>query len=227
MWGKFFNLGQTCVAPDYVLIPTELKEEAYRLMRKHIGQLFGTDPQRSPDLARMINPQHFERVAGMIQGKVVIGGQTEAADKYIAPTVVEVDNPEQHPSMQEEIFGPVLPVITYDHLHEAIDFVNERPKPLALYLFSTHQRHQEKVLRETSSGGACVNDAIVHLAMAELPFGGVGPSGMGTYHGKKSFDTFSHEKSVMKRGFLIDPAVRYPPYKTSLGLVKDLMKWFG
>lgn len=227
VWGKFFNLGQTCVAPDYLLVPRDQKEELFRLVRKHLYAFFGAEPQQSPDLARMINDRHFDRVSAMIEGNVVIGGQTDPHERYIAPAVIDVEEPENHPAMQEEIFGPVLPVLSYDHLAEAIEYVNDRPKPLALYFFSTSSRHQDQVIAETSSGGVCLNDSIVHLSMAELPFGGVGPSGMGTYHGQKSFDTFSHHKSVMKRGFFLDPAVRYPPYKFSLGFIRDIMKWFG
>ena len=227
IWGKFFNLGQTCVAPDYLLIPQEEKKQIFDLMRKHLQHFFGSDPQQSPDLARIVNRRHFDRLSDMITGEVVIGGQTEADDLYIAPTVIDITDPDQHPAMQEEIFGPILPVISYKTLDEAIHFVNERPKPLALYFFSNSSRNQDRVLDETSSGGACLNDSIVHLSTTTLPFGGVGPSGMGNYHGEATFRTFSHEKSVMKRGFFIDPALRYPPYKTSMGLLKDLVKWLG
>jgi aldehyde dehydrogenase (NAD+) len=227
IWGKFFNLGQTCVAPDYLLVPHEDKAAAFDLMRKHLLDLYGPDPQQSPDLARIVNQRHFERLQGLISGEVVIGGQADQDDLYLAPTVIDVTDPDAHPAMQEEIFGPILPVISYKTLEEAIQFVNDRPKPLALYFFSTSSRHQERVLQETSSGGVCLNDAIVHLSTTSLPFGGVGPSGMGNYHGKASFDTFSHAKSVMKRSFLFDPAIRYPPYKTAMGLLKGAMKWLG
>jgi aldehyde dehydrogenase (NAD+) len=227
VWGKFFNLGQTCVAPDYLLVPQEEKEKLFALMRKHLQQFFGSNPQQSQDLARIVNRRHFERLSGMISGEVMIGGQTDESDLYIAPTVIDVADPDHHPAMQEEIFGPILPVIGYKTLDEAIHFVNERPKPLALYFFSNRRRNQDRVLSETSSGGVCLNDSIVHLSTTTLPFGGVGPSGMGNYHGEATFRTFSHEKSVMKRGFFIDPALRYPPYQTSMGLLKDLVKWLG
>ncbi|MEM9987620.1 MAG: aldehyde dehydrogenase family protein, partial [Bacteroidota bacterium] len=229
IWGKFLNSGQACIAPDYVLVPSDKMEEVISLMRNYLLDFYGVDPQQSPDYSRIINERHFDRVAKLIEGEVRIGGHTDREDLFIAPTIIKVDNPAEHPAMQEEIFGPILPLIPYDYLPQAIDFVNERPKPLVCYIFSTSTRNQNRIIAETSSGGVCVNDTILHWSLSDLPIGGVGDSGMGKTHGKAAFDTFSHQKSIMKRSFLIDPTslIRFPPYKTPLGMLKDLVKWFG
>ncbi len=229
VWGKYMNSGQACIAPDYVLVPSDKMDEVISLMRNNLLDFYGVDPQQSPDYSRIVNERHFDRVAKLIEGEVRIGGQTDREDLFISPTIIKVDNPQEHPAMQEEIFGPVLPLIPYDYLPQAIDFVNERPKPLVCYIFSTSTRNQNRIIAETSSGGVCINDTILHWSLSDLPIGGVGDSGMGKAHGKAAFDTFSHQKSVMKRSFLIDPTsiIRFPPYNTPLGMLKDLVKWFG
>jgi aldehyde dehydrogenase (NAD+) len=221
-WGKFFNAGQTCVAPDYVLVPRQLKPKLVEQIQKSVGEFFGSDPALSPDYARIINERHFQRLESYLQdGKIVIGGQRQAETLHLAPTVLDQVGLNR-PVMQEEIFGPILPIIEYQTLDEAIQFVKAKSKPLALYFFSTDSAKQERVLKELSFGGGCLNDTIIHLANPHLPFGGVGESGMGAYHGKYGFRTFSHRKSVTKRSFLFDVSLRYPPYLGKLKIIKRI-----
>jgi aldehyde dehydrogenase (NAD+) len=211
-WGKFLNAGQTCVAPDYVLVKRELEEKLVEALAETVESFYGSDPKRSPDFARIVNERHHQRVAGLLKdGTPVFGGEVDAAQRYVAPTVLRGVSPDSS-IMQEEIFGPVLPVLPVASIDEAIDFVNRREKPLALYLFTRRREVEERVLARTSSGGACVNGTILHLASPDLPFGGVGPSGMGAYHGRFSFETFSHRKAVLVRGLRLDPKMLYPPY---------------
>ena len=215
-WGKYLNAGQTCVAPDYLLVNKKIKNALIEEIKKNVTSFFGTNPQESGSYGRIINEKHFHRVSSLIDTqKVVFGGTTTKDSLYIAPTLLDNVSPDD-PIMSEEIFGPLLPVMTYENLTEALDFVNKRPKPLALYIFSQDKEIQQRVLTETSSGGACINDTIVHIASATLPFGGIGESGMGNYHGKAGFNTFSHKKSIMKRSTLIDMPLRYPPFKPIL-----------
>ncbi|MGF1535330.1 MAG: aldehyde dehydrogenase [Elainellaceae cyanobacterium] len=212
IWGKFINLGQTCIAPDYVLVNEAVKPELLRQMRAAMAEFFGEDPAQSPDLARVVNERQFDRLTQFLDGeKVVMGGQTNRGDRYIAPTVLDEVSWEA-PVMQEEIFGPLLPVLTYRTIEEAIALVNARPKPLALYLFTAEPAVEETVLSSTSSGSACVNEVFLQAAIWGLPFGGVGHSGMGSSHGKTGFDTFSHLKSVLKKPTWIDLGWRYAPY---------------
>ena len=222
-WGKFVNAGQTCIAPDYLLVDRRIKPALMKAIEAAIHQFYGDDPATSPDYARMINAKQFERAAALLNGgNVIVGGQTIAAERYIAPTVIDRVSWED-PVMQEEIFAPILPVLEYDRLEEAIAQINARPKPLALYIFSKNPQVQQQVLQQTSSGGVCVNDTIMQIAASTLPFGGVGASGMGRYHGKASFDTFSHFKSVLYKPFWIDLPFRYAPYAGKMGLLKRLM----
>jgi len=224
-WGKFINAGQTCVSPDYVYLHESLKEQFCELMRQQINEFYGDDPSNSPDFARILNHKHFERLQKLIDPeKVRIGGQTNPDDRYIAPTVM-TDISWDDPVMQEEIFGPVLPILTYDKLDEAITTIRSKPKPLALYLFSTDSSTQERIIREIPFGGGCINDTVTHLGNMDLPFGGVGQSGFGSYHGKQSFDTFSHQKSIMKKANWLDIPMRYPPYSGKLKWLKRLTKF--
>lgn len=225
-WGKLINAGQTCIAPDYVLVHSEVKDKFTEAMAKQITALYGENPKASPDYGRIINDRHFARLQAYIQqNKVIFGGETDTEQRYIAPTLLDVTEFDV-PVMQEEIFGPILPIIAVDGVAEAIDFINERPKPLALYAFSASDRNLEKIAQNTSSGGICFNDTLMHIANAELPFGGVGDSGIGGYHGKASFETFSHLKPVFKRSNLVDTPLRYAPYnKFGLSALKKLMKW--
>jgi aldehyde dehydrogenase (NAD+) len=211
-WGKFMNAGQTCIAPDYVLVHERREAELVEALGRCIHDFYGDDPKASSDYARIVNGRHHQRVARLLKdGDVVVGGQTDETQNYVAPTVLRNVSPDSD-AMREEIFGPVLPVLKVKDVAEAIRFVNEREKPLALYVFSNDERVQQDVLERTSSGGACVNGTIMHLANPELPFGGVGPSGMGAYHGRHSFETFSHRKSVLRRKLKRDPKFLYPPY---------------
>lgn len=222
VWAKFFNAGQTCVAPDYLLVDEAIREKFVEALKKTVIKFYGTDPKESPYYARIINRPHFDRLYSyMDQGDIIIGGQALAQDLYIAPTLMDNVSTES-PVMQEEIFGPILPVLTYHDLPDAIDFVNSRSKPLALYLFTSDKKKQEQVMINTSSGGYCMNDALVQLASPHLPFGGVGDSGMGLYHGKAGFDTFSHTKSIVKNTLRYDIPLRYVPYRFKLSLVKWL-----
>lgn len=223
VWGKFINAGQTCVAPDYLLVDKTIKKDLLERIKQCIQDFYGTTPETSPDYARIISENHFHRLSSLLKtGNIIIGGETNATERYIAPTVIDGVTLEDQ-VMQEEIFGPILPIIEYTNLSEAIAFVNAQPKPLALYIFSNNKQDQEQVLQETASGGVCLNDTIVHMAFPGLPFGGVGESGMGNYHGKASFKTFSHQRSVLNKSFLIDIKLRYAPYKDKLKLLKRLI----
>ncbi|MEW5740637.1 MAG: aldehyde dehydrogenase family protein [Myxococcota bacterium] len=211
-WGKAYNAGQTCIAPDYVLVHQAVKGAFLEKLGAAWKELLGADVEKSPDYGRIISERHFKRLVSLMGGgKVVVGGKTDAATRFIEPTAL-VDVKLDHAVMQEEIFGPLLPVIEVKDLDEATRFINERPKPLALYVFTRDGARAEKVLKTTSSGGAVVNDCLVHITSPDLPFGGVGDSGVGNYHGRFSFDAFSHLKTVVKRPHGLDIKVRYPPY---------------
>jgi acyl-CoA reductase-like NAD-dependent aldehyde dehydrogenase len=222
-WGKFINAGQTCIAPDYLLVDKKVKPALMQAIKAALHEFYGDDPQQSPDYSRIINQHHLGRLTEFIKdGEIVAGGQTNAEDKYIAPTVIDKVSWDS-PVMQDEIFGPILPVLEYDELGDAIAQINARPKPLALYLFSKDKEKQKRVLRETSSGGVCINDTVMQVGVTTLPFGGVGDSGIGSYHGKASFDTFSHQKSVLQKSFLLDLKWRYAPYLGKLDLIKKII----
>ncbi|MEH2238420.1 aldehyde dehydrogenase [Nostoc sp.] len=222
-WGKFINAGQTCIAPDYVLVDKKIKKDLIDRLGKCLKEFYGNNPANSPDYARIISQKHFDRLVNFLKdGEVIIGGKTQASERYIAPTVI--DNVSLEDSvMQEEIFGPILPIIKYTDIAEAIALINSRPKPLALYLFSQNKNLQKRVLHETSSGGVCINDTMMQFGASSLPFGGVGDSGIGNYHGKASFNTFSHEKSVLQNSFWLDLKWRYAPYEGKLPLIKKLL----
>jgi aldehyde dehydrogenase (NAD+) len=223
-WGKFFNAGQTCTAPDYVLVHKDCAREFIDGLTEEIKSFYGDDPRTSPHFGRIINDRHFLRLRALLKsGRVVSGGMLEQESLYIAPTILD-EVAWESPIMEEEIFGPLLPVIIYNDSEEALAKINEKPKPLALYLFTEDESLQQRVIDETTSGGVCINDTIVHIATTSLPFGGVGDSGMGAYHGKASFDTFSHMKSIMRRGLALDPPLRYPPYRELTPLFKTLIK---
>ena len=211
-WGKTLNAGQTCIAPDYLLIHRSLQDRFTEAFARALHRLHGDDAQQSPHYVRLVNDRAFERVAGYLaQSKVLIGGRTDAADRYIEPTLLTDTDPAS-PVMQEEIFGPVLPMLPFDDIGEAVALVNDREKPLALYYFGPEKAGREVLLR-TSSGGACLNDVIMQIANDRLPFGGVGNSGMGRYHGRDSFDAFSHRRGVVESPARFDLPFRYPPYK--------------
>lgn len=211
-FGKFLNAGQTCVAPDYLLIKHELKNTFIKYMEEMIHEFFGNKPLNNDQLVKIINQKHFNRLNHLLEKQTIIcGGKSDSKTLKIEPTLVDHIN-DDNPLMQEEIFGPILPIITYENIDEAIEFINNREKPLAFYIFSSNKSIQNKLLNSCSFGGGCINDTIIHLATSKLGFGGVGNSGMGAYHGKKSFETFSHTKSIVKKARWIDLPLRYYPY---------------
>ena len=213
IWGKTINSGQTCVAPDYLLLHKEIKENFIFELQNTITEMYGENPKDSPDYPRIISLAAAKRLTSYLkEGKILIGGDHDLDDNYIAPTVIEGISDEA-PILNEEIFGPIFPLIEFSEIEEVISYVNERPKPLALYYFTNDKKKIKRVLSETSSGGACINDTIVHVGSHKLPFGGIGNSGMGDYHGKYSFDTFSHRKSVVFSSGKIDIKLKYPPYQ--------------
>ncbi|XP_068004301.1 aldehyde dehydrogenase family 3 member B1-like isoform X3 [Melanerpes formicivorus] len=214
-WGRFFNAGQTCIAPDYVLCSLEMQEKLMPALREAITEFYGPNPQESSSFARIVGDRHFQRVSALLSGgRVAIGGQTDAATRYIAPTVL-VDVQQDDPVMQEEIFGPVLPIFTVKSVDDAIAFINARERPLAIYVFSSSKQVVKRVLERTSSGGFCGNDTIMHFTLTSLPFGGIGQSGMGRCHGRFTFDTFSHSRATLLRGNGREAfnKPRYPPYE--------------
>jgi len=212
VFGKYLNCGQTCVAPDYILCDKRIRDELITAILAEIEKQFGKEPLKNPNYGKIINEKHFERILGLINGeKLVYGGQSEPESLRIAPTVLN-NITWDDAVMGEEIFGPLLPILTFDTLDEALDTVESHPHPLALYFFSEDKAAQKKVLDTCRFGGGCINDTIIHLATSDMPFGGVGESGMGSYHGKLSFDTFSHRKSVVKKSTWMDLPVRYAPY---------------
>ncbi|MGD1808212.1 aldehyde dehydrogenase [Dapis sp. BLCC M126] len=222
-WGKFINAGQTCVAPDYLLVNKSVKSDLLEKIKQSINEFYGDYPFESPDYGRIINEKQFNRLNDLLKdGKIVIGGETNSEERYISPTIIEGVNWDSG-IMQEEIFGPILPVLEYENLEEVIAVVNSRPKPLSLYFFSRNKQKQKQVLRETSSGNVCINDTAMQFGVPSLPFGGVGNSGIGSYHGKASFDTFSHYKSVLNKGLWLDLNIRYAPYKNKVGLIRRII----
>jgi aldehyde dehydrogenase (NAD+) len=222
-WGKFLNAGQTCIAPDYVLAPGEEYEELLQNLKKQIAVLFGDDPSKSPDYSRIISDRHFDRLVNSINGNIFSGGQHERSSRYIAPTILR-DVLLQDEIMSEEIFGPILPVLKYDSLDEAIRIIKEHPNPLALYVFTNNKEFETKVLKQIPFGSGCVNDCLVQFQNPNLPFGGVGGSGIGAYHGKFSFDSFSHTKGFVRSLTGIDIPLRYPPYGNRLKLLRRIIK---
>ena len=227
VWGKCFNAGQTCVAPDYLLVQKPVKDKLLAAIAQTATDFFGEDMAKSPDYGRIVSDRHFQRLRALMtdalaSGKKIIGGQSDPATRYMGLTVID-QVPPTAAVMQEEIFGPILPVLTYEDLAEAIAFINQRPKPLALYFFSNDAAQQKAIAAQTSSGGLCFNETISQYAMPALPFGGVGHSGLGAAHGKAGFDTFSHYKSVLKKPNWLDLSLRYPPYQGKLSLLKKLL----
>lgn len=212
VWGKWMNAGQTCIAPDYVLVEKAHLNDLVAALKKELKKQYGENPLSSPDYGKIINARHLRRLQSYLEGiTVYCGGEVDDMQLGMSPALV-IDPPTNSALMQEEVFGPILPIITVASLDDAIEYVRARPKPLALYLFTSDDDVQQRVLEQCSSGSACVNDTMLFMTNPELPFGGVGNSGMGSYHGQAGFDTFSHLKSVMRRGFSFDVAFRYPPY---------------
>ena len=213
-FGKYLNCGQTCVAPDYCLVDTKIKEVFLELLKEQVVKMYGENPLTNPSYGKIINDKHFERILSLIdQDKVILGGNANPETLQIAPTILDHVTAEDA-VMQEEIFGPILPVITYETLEDAQNLIKNQEKPLALYLFTKDKNVEKHFMKHISFGGGCVNDTIVHLSEPSMGFGGVGNSGMGCYHGKKSFETFSHQKFILKKYNWIDLPMRYQPYKS-------------
>ena len=223
VWGKFLNAGQTCVAPDYLCVHKSVKDELLKLIINERIQ-FGENVRNSEDYPRIVNKSSLERLSGYLNdGKIYYGGNIDEDNLYMEPTLI-IKPDLNSPLMSDEIFGPILPILVYENLDNVIKFINHREKPLALYYFSESKKKIKYVLTSTTSGGVTINDTIIHVANPNLPFGGVGNSGVGKYHGKESFETFTHNKSVMKRGTFIEFNIRFAPYKNKLNLVKRIMK---
>ncbi|CAH8282924.1 aldehyde dehydrogenase [Mariniflexile fucanivorans] len=227
VWGKFFNAGQTCIAPDYVIIKRTIKQEFIELLKHEIIDFYGENPKESADFPRIINEKNTQRLANMLkETNVVFGGIVEETTNYIAPTLI--DEPALNSEvMNDEIFGPILPILTYETKEDIHRIVTNFDKPLSLYTFSNDKNFIEHILNTYSFGGGVVNDVLIHFSNHKLPFGGVGSSGMGAYHGKLSFDTFSHSKAIIKRGNWLDPSMRYAPYKNKLNFIKKIFKYFS
>ena len=226
IWGKGINAGQTCIAPDHLLLAPAMREPLLKAMAAERSAMYGDDPLASDQLSRIINDRQFTRLEALLttaqnEGRVLIGGEISREQRRIAPTVIRVDSRED-PLMADELFGPLLPVLALDDLDTALQEIRQGPKPLALYLFGGDEADQQLVLNSTSSGGVCLNDVVMQAGVPQLPFGGVGASGMGCYHGESGFNTFSHRKAVLKRPFRFDFKLRYPPYKVDLNLLRRL-----
>lgn len=216
LWGKFLNAGQTCIAPDYVLCTKQVQEKVVRMSKQILQEFYGDNIEQSKDYCRIVSDRQFDRITNLLtSGDIAIGGKTDKATKFIEPTIL-TNVKETDPIMTEEIFGPILPIVNISSLHDAVNFINQREKPLSLYIFSSNYKDVELLVNSTSSGGVCVNDTVMHFACEGVPFGGVGNSGMGRYHGKYSFDSFTHQKTCLVKGYnFIGETIasaRYPPY---------------
>lgn len=226
VWGKFSNNGQTCVAPDYLLVHESIYEKFVQQIKDTIREFYGENPQESEDYGRIINHKQLERLHQLLKlerDNITFGGTVDPSDRYIEPTIIE-NVTWENPIMEDEIFGPILPIMSYSSLHKIIHEIRQKPKPLAGYFFSENEKAMEFFLSELPFGGGCINDTLVHVGNTYLPFGGVGPSGVNNYHGKASFENFTHPKSIMKRSTKINPNILYPPYKGKTKLVRMLLK---
>jgi len=225
VFGKFVNAGQTCIAPDFIFIHPQVEKTFLKEVRKVLNEFYGEEPETSPYFARIINERHFHRIKQYIlNSEVLIGGQTNSKKCYIAPTLIKAENMSDE-VMQHEIFGPVLPLVNYNELSEIITHNHQNPKPLAFYVFGENTAETELLLQHCQFGGACVNDCLSHIINNRLPFGGFGASGFGTYHGKFSFETFSHKKAIVYRKTWLDNSLKYPPYTNKkMHLLKKLLK---
>ena len=225
VWGKFINAGQTCIAPDYILVHQKSKAQFIQYLKEEITHAYGDNPEISPDYARIINAKNWTRLVEMIESdKVIFGGKFNSETNYLAPTLIEENNLDSL-IMQDEIFGPLLPIVTYLNESEIDTIIAKYEKPLALYVFSERNIFCDEIISKHSFGGGCINDTMVHFSNNKLPFGGVGHSGIGAYHGQLSFDVFSHHKAVVKKATWIDLPLRYAPYKGKLTIVKKILNW--
>ena len=225
VWGKFINAGQTCIAPDYILVQKNMKINFVSFLIEEIIKAYGKKMEKSPDFARIINTKNWLRLDSMIDGsKVIFGGETDADKLFISPTLIEEPSLDSL-VMKEEIFGPILPILTYETENDISNVISRYEKPLAFYVFSENNSFAKKLITNYSFGGGCINDTVIQFSNKRLPFGGVGHSGIGAYHGKFSFDLFSHHKSVVKKGNWLDLPMRYAPYKDKLASIKRLLSW--
>ncbi len=225
VWGKFLNAGQTCIAPDYLLVHSKIKSKLVLALKEEIILAYGKNPEISADFPRIVNHKNWLRLTSFLENEIIIlGGQTNASDNYIAPTLLDESKLDSS-VMQDEIFGPILPIISYDNEIEIESIITRYEKPLSLYVFSTNNKWAKEIVNKYSFGGGCINDTIVHFSNHRLPFGGVGHSGIGAYHGKLSFDTFSHKKSIVKKGLWLDLPMRYAPYGTKIKILKKILNW--
>lgn len=224
IWGKCLNSGQTCVAPDYVLVARSRKDALIREMQKAICRFYVEDPCENSAYPRIVSERHFDRLAAMLPEDPAVGGRVDRESLKIEPTLIETTLNDQSPLMTEEIFGPLLPIVPYDNIHEALGYILSRPRPLALYLFSRNRKLQRRVVETIPFGGGCINDTISHITTPYLPFGGTGDSGMGAYHGRCGYETFTHAKSILSKPFRPDLPVRYPPLTGKLDLLHKILR---
>lgn len=225
IWGKMMNAGQTCIAPDYVLVHQNVKDKLVTLLQLEIETAFGENPEKSEDFARIINLKNWKRQVDLLANQTIIfGGQFNEATLYLSPTLINEPNSDSK-LMREEIFGPILPLLSYQSIEDIENYISKYEKPLSFYLFSENNKFIQYVIKNYPFGGGCINDTMVHFVNHRLPFGGVGQSGIGSYHGKKSFDTFSHKKSILKKANWLDIPLRYAPYKNKLISLKKILNW--
>jgi len=226
LWGKLINAGQTCIAPDYIFVHKDVKENFIEKLKSTVVSFYTEDASKSSDYGRIVNQRQFERLMTIIQkdkNKITYGGDSNAGTLYIEPTIIDNVN-WQDAVMLDEIFGPIMPILEYEDLEEVIESINDRPKPLSLYVFTEDKNVEAAILSRISFGGGCVNDTISHVASSYMPFGGVGNSGMGSYHGKDSFETFSHRKSILKKSTSLDIKLIFPPYGNKAKLIRKILK---
>ena len=225
VWGKFLNAGQTCIAPDYLLVSTKIKAAFIELLKKEITDAYGENPEISPDFPRIINKKNWDRLTAMLANESILaGGKTNSQDYYLAPTLLDESSLDSL-VMKEEIFGPILPVLSFENETDLASIISSYEKPLSLYVFSTDKAFSKKIIQNYSFGGGCINDTVVYFSNKKLPFGGIGHSGIGAYHGKLSFDTFTHRKSIVKKANWLDIPIRYAPYKGKTTILKKILKW--
>jgi aldehyde dehydrogenase (NAD+) len=225
VWGKFINAGQTCIAPDYILVQAKEKYNFVALLKQEITKAYGKNPEESVDFARIVNTKNWQRLNKMIDAdKVIFGGISNEDNRYISPTLLDEPSLDSE-VMQDEIFGPILPIISYHDEKDIQKIISKYDKPLSLYVFSENKDFAERMITNHSFGGGCVNDCVIHFSNKRLPFGGVGHSGIGAYHGKFGFDTFSHQKAIVKKPTWGDNPIRYAPYKNKLKYIKKLLSW--
>ncbi len=225
VWGKFINAGQTCIAPDYILVSTKIKSKLVEALKDEIILAYGENPEQSYDFPRIVNKKNWLRLQSFLENEIILfGGQSNASDYYISPTLLDESKLDSL-VMQDEIFGPILPIISYQNEKEIESIISRYEKPLSLYVFSNNSKWAREIVKKYSFGGGCINDTIIHFSNNRLPFGGVGHSGIGAYHGKLSFDTFSHKKAIVKKGLWLDLPLRYAPYRNRLKMLKYFLKW--